>query len=113
MQFFCKQRFEKLNNVLTVRWKLSADVDLYNTRDRTQDILDPRSYLDFQDPRLCQDIQNEIQDLTKEFKMSRQNLRSFQDVQECKIFLRSWRDIHVVERWERTPNKCSSKSQNR
>ena len=33
---FCKQHFQKLNNVLTLRWKLSANVDFYNTRDRTQ-----------------------------------------------------------------------------
>ena len=47
---------------------------------------DPRSYQDFQDPRSCQDIQDEIQDFTKKFKMSRQNLRSWQDIQD-------------VERW--------------
>ena len=51
---------------------------------------------DFQDPRSCQDIQDEIKDLTK---MSRQNVRSFQDSQEFKIFLRSWQDIQDVERW--------------
>ena len=44
----------------------------------------------------CED---KIQDLTQKFKMSRQNLRSFQDIQEFKIFLRSWQDIQVVERW--------------
>ena len=70
-------------------------MDLYNTRDRTQDIQDvmtkskilprySRSKIvqDFQDPRSCQDIQDEIQDLTKKFKISIQNLRSFQDIQE-------------------------------
>ena len=33
--------------------------------------------------------------------MSRQNLRSFQNVQEFKIFLRSpsWQDIQDVEHW--------------
>ena len=44
----------------------------------------------------CKD---EIKDLAKIFKMSRQSLRSFQDIQEFKIFLRSWRDIQDVERW--------------
>ena len=81
-------------------------MDLYNTRDRTQDtqdvktkskilqdIQDPRSHQDFQDPRSCQDNQDQIQDLTKKFKMSRQNLRSWQDIQEFKIFPRSWQDI--------------------
>ena len=29
-----------------------------------------------------------------------QNLRSFQDIQEFKISLRSWQDIQNVERWE-------------
>ena len=32
--------------------------------------------------------------------MSRQNLRSFQDIQEFKIVLRSWQDIQHVERWD-------------
>ena len=32
--------------------------------------------------------------------MSRQNLRYFQDIQEFKIFLRSWQGIQDVERWE-------------
>ena len=32
--------------------------------------------------------------------MSRQNLRSFQDFQEIKIFLRSCQDIQDVERWD-------------
>ena len=31
--------------------------------------------------------------------MSRQNLRSFQDIQKFKILLRSWRNIQDVERW--------------
>ena len=67
-----------------------------------QDIQDPRSYQDFQYPRSCQDIQDEIQDHTKKFKISRQNLRSFQDIQEFKIFSRSWQDIQDVERWAAT-----------
>ena len=67
-----------------LRWRLSTYVDLYNTRDRTQYIQDvqtksrilpkySRSKIlqDFQDPISCQDIQDEIQDLTKKFKMSR------------------------------------------
>ena len=62
-----------------------------------QDIQDPRSYQDFQDPRSSQ---GGIQDLTKKFKMSRQNLRSFQYIQELKFFLRSSQDIQDVERWE-------------
>ena len=65
-----------------------------------QDIQDSRFYQDFQVPRSCQDIRDEIQDLTKKFKMSRQNLKSFQDIQEFKIFLRSWQDIQDVERWD-------------
>ena len=52
-----------------------------------------------QNPRFCQDIQDEIQELNKNLKMSRQNLRSFQDIQEFKIFLRSWQDIQDVKRW--------------
>ena len=60
----------------------------------------PRSCQDFQYTRSRQDIQDEIQDHTKKFKMSRQNLRSFQDIQEFKIFLRSWQDIQDVKRWE-------------
>ena len=65
----------------------------------SQDIQDPGSYQDFQDPRSYQDIQDENQDLTKTFKMSRQNLRSFQDIPEFMIFLRSWQNIQDVERW--------------
>ena len=49
--------------------------------------------------RSWQDIRDEIQDVTKKFKMSRQNLRFFQDIQEFKIFPRSWQDILDVERW--------------
>ena len=41
-----------------------------------------------------------MQDLTKKFKMSTQNLRSFQDIHEYKIFLRSWQDIQDTERWD-------------
>ena len=33
--------------------------------------------------------------------MSIQNLRSFQAIQEFKIFPRSWQDNQDVERWER------------
>ena len=57
-------------------------MDLYNTRDRTQDIQDvktkskilqdiqdPRSYQDFQVPISCQHIQDQIEDLTKKFKI--------------------------------------------
>ena len=58
-----------------------------------------RSYAGFQDPRSCQDIQDEIEELTKKFKMSRQNLCFFQDIQEFKIFPRSWQDIQDIERW--------------
>ena len=74
-----------------------------------KDIQDPRSYQDFQDPRSCQDIQAEIQDLTSKFKMSRQNLRSFQDTQEdlSKILARYSRcrtldyfSIHVCVQFE-------------
>ena len=51
-------------------------------------------------PRSCQDIQDEIHDLSKKFNMTRQNLRSFQDIQDFKkIFLRSWQDIQDVKRW--------------
>ena len=59
----------------------------------------PRSCQDIRDPRSYQDFQDETQDLTKKFKTSRQNLRSFQDIQEFKIFLRSCQDIQDVERW--------------
>ena len=88
-------------------------MDLYNTRDRTQDIEDvkikskilpryQRSKILPRFPRSCQDIQDEIQDLTKKLKMSRQDLRSIQDIQEFKTFLRSWQDIQDVKRWERS-----------
>ena len=91
---------------------LSADVDLYNTRDKTQYIQDvktkskilqrysrSRSCQDFQCSRSCQDIQDENQDLTKKFKMSRKNVRSFRDIEEFKNFIRSWQDIQDVKRW--------------
>ena len=41
--FFCKQRYQKLKNILILRWRLSADTDLYNTCDRTQYIQDVKT----------------------------------------------------------------------
>ena len=88
-------RFQKLNNVLNLRWRLSADVDSYNTRERTQIFKMSR-----QNPRSCQDIQgvktkskilsrylrcqDKIQDLVKIFKMSTQNPRTCQGIQDVK-----------------------------
>ena len=64
-----------------------------------QEIQDQRSYQEFQESRSCHDIQDEIQDLPKKFKMSRQILKSFQDIQEFNIFLIFGQDIQDVEGW--------------
>ena len=55
-----------MTNVPILRWRLSADVDLYNTRDRTQDTQDVKTkskiLQDIQDPRSYQEIQDRFQE---------------------------------------------------